>query len=186
MSENANPAARRRSKIAHLPEPIRSHVNELLESQTPYHQICDWLARQGHPGISDDTISRWKNGGFLDWFKAHERLEQIELKRVDASKLVQVGAQEFVDANEDITELAFYDALNRAETDSLAELINTNPKEFIALLKTFTHFRRYRLHRERFREYLRQQRRREEQESKPNGGGVRTETLTHAKEFLAS
>lgn len=186
MSDKPHPAVRYRSKVAQLPEPIRRHVNELLEAQTPYHQICDWLARQGHPGFSDDTIGRWKNGGFLDWFKAEQRLEEAELKRADASKLVAVGAREFVDANEDITELVFYDALNRAETDALAELINTNPKEFIALLKTFTHFRRYRLHRERFREYLRQQRRREEMENKPTGGGVRTQTLSQAKELLAT
>ncbi len=178
---------RRRSRIAQLPEAIRNQVNELIESSTPYRQICDFLTQQGHPGFDEDVISRWKNGGFLDWYKAQERLQEMEYKRPDALKLVQSDARAFIEANEDMTEVLFYDALNRADSAALSEMVNSNPREFIALLKTFTHFRRYRLHRDRFHEYLRQQRRLEERENKlPRTGGVRPETFTTAQEILTT
>lgn len=158
----------RRSKIARLPAPIRIQVNEFLEESLPACEIIEWLTKQGHPGISEDVISRWRNGG-LD--VSAERLEHREAKRDDARQYASPD-QPFDAAGEEIAALHFYDALNRADSSALAESINKSPKNFMELLKTFTHFSRCRLERDRFREYVRQQRKSERQQKGPQNEAV--------------
>jgi len=168
------PNITRRSKIARLPAPVRVQVNEFLEDSLPYYEIIKWLTDQGHPGFTEDNISRWKHTGFLDWFCSAERLQHREAKRDDARQYASPD-EPFEAATEEIAALHFYDALNRADSSALADEVNKSPKELVELLKAFTHFNRCRLERERFREYIRQQRR-TEGHTLQSKGGIRDET----------
>jgi hypothetical protein len=71
-------AHRRRGIIAGLPKEIREQLNQQLEEGWKYKRISAWLADQGHEGITEKHISVWYHGGFEDWLKARERLEEMQ------------------------------------------------------------------------------------------------------------
>ena len=61
------PSHTRNGKIARLPLEIREQVNQVLRSGLTYAHILSKLAELGHPGISINSISTWKHGGYIEW-----------------------------------------------------------------------------------------------------------------------
>jgi hypothetical protein len=65
-------------KIARLPKEIREELNRRLDDGEPGVQLVEWLNGlaevkkivetdfEGEP-ISESNLTRWKNGGFVDW-----------------------------------------------------------------------------------------------------------------------
>jgi hypothetical protein len=149
-----NAVMTRQGKVARLPAALRSQVNQFMHDGTPCRKIIAWLADQGHSGFNHANLSRWKQGGFLDWLKAEERLDQRDFKHELARQQAKTNDPTFHDAAVYIAQLQFYEALNRLDGAELANLVKENRKEFIQLLKTFTHFNRYCLQREKFRSEL--------------------------------
>ena len=76
----------RNGKIARLPYALRMQVNERLENGLPGIQIVKWLNKQweaqkvlenyfGKSPISEQNLTEWKLGGFLEWQKRREAME---------------------------------------------------------------------------------------------------------------
>jgi hypothetical protein len=65
----------RTGKVARLPEDVRFEVNHLLRHNLKYSDICQKLAELGHPEITPQNISNWKNGGFIDWYREQQERE---------------------------------------------------------------------------------------------------------------
>ena len=141
----------RQGKIARLPAEVRDHVSQLLHDGKPYRSIVAWLIEQGHPGFTCSNVSRWKLGGYQDWLKAQERLDERDFKHQLAEQHAQANDSTFHDAGIHLAQLQFFEALHRLDGVELTQLVKKNRKEFIQLLKTFTHFNRYCLQREKFR-----------------------------------
>jgi len=76
----------RNGKIARLPYALRMQVNERLENGLPGIEIVKWLNKQweaqqvlanyfGKSPISEQNLTEWKLGGFLEWQKRREAME---------------------------------------------------------------------------------------------------------------
>src|SRR5206468_673131 len=83
----------------------------------------------------------------------------------------------FHDASVQLAQLQFFEALNRLEGADLALMVKENRKDFIHLLRTFTHFNRYCLQRDKFRNDLHQQEKAEHQRNKPARESVTDENM---------
>jgi len=78
----------RRGKIARLPRPIREALNQRLNNGEIGAALLVWLnalpevravlaAHFGGEPISDRNLSRWKQGGFVDWRQHVEAQEWV-------------------------------------------------------------------------------------------------------------
>jgi hypothetical protein len=95
----------RNGKIARLPKHVRHQLNSRLEDGEPGKQLVEWLnglpqvqevlkLRFGGRPISEQNLSEWKQGGYLEWLKLQESRylvqhlsEQAEDLEADAGDL---------------------------------------------------------------------------------------------------
>lgn len=87
-----DPAERRNGKIARLPKELRDKINTMIQDGLPYLQIIDSLGLAAH-GISEMNLSRWKNGGYLDWVREMQLVQVIETKYELALAIVERSTQ---------------------------------------------------------------------------------------------
>jgi hypothetical protein len=164
------------AKVSRLPAKTRNQVNEMLYDGAAYTKIIAWLEEQGHPGFNEMNISRWREGGYQAWLNAQERHDHREFLRELAEQTKSDDAT-FQDASIHLAQLQFFEALNRLEGADLAIMVKENRKEFIQLLKTFTHFNRYCLQRQKFRHDLNQQEQAERHRNQPPKESVTDENM---------
>lgn len=92
----------RRGKIARLPERLRIPLNLRLLDGEPGNTLLPWLNAQpetaevlaahfdGDP-ITDNNLSNWRAGGFADWRKKRERVEQTKELAIFAADITRAG-----------------------------------------------------------------------------------------------
>jgi hypothetical protein len=85
---NLSAARSRVGKIARLPVAIRSELNQRLQNGEPGKQLLQWLYSlpevqailagqfEGQP-IVKQNLSRWKQGGYVDWVEEQSALEAV-------------------------------------------------------------------------------------------------------------
>ena len=166
-----------KGKIARLPDVLRDELNQKLLDNVPLHHIVRWLEEQGHPGFNEMNLSRWRTGGYQTWLKAQERLDELEFLHDLALQQARADDPAYHDAAVSIAQMQFYEALTRLDGAQLSLLVEENRKEFIQLLKTFTHFNRYCLQRDRFRNDLKQQDKAEEERHRPPKQALTPKTM---------
>ena len=88
----------RTGKIARLPREIREQLNRRLEDGATGVSLVEWLNSQrkvrsvlkaefgGNP-ISEQNLSEWKQGGFIEWQKHQEMLLQARELAANAVEL---------------------------------------------------------------------------------------------------
>jgi hypothetical protein len=165
-----------KGKVARLPGKVRNQVNDFLYDGYSYTKIIGWLEEQGHPGFNEMNISRWREGGYQAWLTAQERHDHREFLH-ELAEQSKTGDATFQDAAIHLAQLQFFEALNRLEGADLALMVKENRKEFIQLLKTFTHFNRYCLQQEKFRHDVQQEEKAEKDRNKPPKESVTDENM---------
>jgi hypothetical protein len=164
-------------KVARLPAATRNQVCQMMYDGTRYRTIIAWLAENAFPGFHKCNLSRWRDGGYQDWLKAQQWFEHRDFKRDLATEQAKTDDPAFHDAAVYLAQIQFYEALNRLDGAELSQLVRENRKEFIQLLKTFTHFNRYCLQREKFRNDLQRQDKAEQVRNQPSKRPLRTVTM---------
>lgn len=92
----------RLGKIARLPLAIREEVNQRLLNGEKGAKILHWLnglaevkavLEEDFEGlhVNDDNLSAWRTGGFVDWQKKRDRLDQVREMSQWSLKLAQAG-----------------------------------------------------------------------------------------------
>ena len=169
---------RRNGKIARLPDAVRTSVNEMLDDGVEYPRIVDWLAEQGHPNILPINISRWKDGGYEEWLKHQERLEQLEVKARYALEVAQgADGARFQQAALNLTAIQFFELLNRFDSSTLARALDERPDKFPALINSLAKLTREVVGLERFRDQQLDKARLAAERNKPAINGLEDETF---------
>jgi len=167
---------RSHGKVSCLPAAVRNQLNEMLYDGASYPKIDGWLEDQGHSGFNEMNICRWRERGYQAWLNTQERNDHREFLR-DLAEQSKSDDTSFQDASIQLAQLQFFEALNRLEGADLAIMVKENRKEFIHLLRTFTHFNRYCLQRDKFRRDLQQQEKAEQHRNKPAKESVSDENM---------
>jgi hypothetical protein len=165
-----------KGKVSRLPAKVRNELNEMLYDGSSYTKIIAWLDEHGYPGFNEMNISRWREGGYQAWLNAQERHDRRDFLR-ELAEQTKSDDSAFHDASIHLAQLQFFEALNGLEGADLAIMVKENRKEFIQLLKTFTHFNRYCLQRARFKNDVDQQDKTERQRNKPPKESVTDENM---------
>jgi len=145
----------RNGKIARLPRYLRDNLNRRLQDGEPGRNLVVWLNSlqavqdvmedffNGMP-ISEQNLSEWKQGGFLEWQKHGESLEWVRQVTEQANDLSdEAGLVPLSDRLSGIVALTLGRLLQRAaekplEQDSVREEILSLSRE-LALLRREDH-----------------------------------------------
>lgn len=169
---------RRIGKIARLPAEVREQVNLYIHQGWEYPRIIDWLDQSGHPGINSVNLTKWRQGGYEDWLKHCERLEELELKLQYASEVaLQADPSKFQDAALNLTCLQFFEMLNRFDPCALIGALHSKPEKYPALVNSIARFTREFVGLQRFRTELQDRAELKAQLQSPNLGGLSPETV---------
>jgi hypothetical protein len=124
----------RRGKIARLPREKRELVNRMLLDGATFEQIKEALGEDGKDLI-DQNLTNWRQGGYQDWLREQERLEEMRLKREFALRVVQENEGSLVhEAGMQIAAAQIYEILNEFDLSKLKEEIQADPANFSRLI----------------------------------------------------
>jgi hypothetical protein len=174
----------RRSKIARLPEPVITQINEFLDSDAEYQRILDYIRQQGHDGIEMYHLSRWKESGYSDWVAKEAHRDDLQRKMDWIDKLSGQGSTKLQKASMAMLALKLFEALSRTDTADMSKLLDQRPDKIPALINCFSRFSHESLEMEKFSDFLAQQEKAASNAQLVDKGAPSTETLLRMKQEL--
>lgn len=66
----------RTGKVARLPAEIRQQINKRLYEGDSGPDVLSWLNPKGY-NITEQNLSEWRQGGYQDWLKSQEQMDNI-------------------------------------------------------------------------------------------------------------
>jgi hypothetical protein len=90
----------RKGKIARLPRLIRDELNRRLDEGEQSARLVDWLNSQkevqavlaidfNNRPITEQNLSEWKQGGFVDWQQLQESREWVRIVTDEADQVAE-------------------------------------------------------------------------------------------------
>jgi len=155
----AKPAQRRHRRngnVARLPKLIRDSMNEMLRDGLPYPAIIKKLNSSASPlphTISEQNLSRWKDGGHQDWLKEQAWLEHTRARQESALDLVHdFDATQVNYAALQIATLHIFEALRDLGPGTLDEKLGGNSAAFARLLNALSRASKETLHLQKYQD----------------------------------
>jgi hypothetical protein len=129
---------RRNGKIAKLPKDLRDRVCEMILDGLTYAEIVKALSEHGI-AVSEDSVGTWKAGGYQDWLRGQERLDELRIRQEVRRDLVPEndGVKTHQAASE-IAALNLCDVLEDLKPAVLKEALTTDPATYCMLLGSYT------------------------------------------------
>lgn len=144
---------RRKGKIARLSKELRDVVNLMLLDGVTYAQIAVELEKRGQTGFNGQNISNWHAGGYVDWLKQHERLEQLRLQRDAAIDLVKDNeGSKVTEAALHLAAAQAYDILSDFDLSDFKDALKEDPALYGKVVGGLSKISKEVLGYERFRE----------------------------------
>jgi hypothetical protein len=82
----SEPARTRRGKVARLPKAVRDQINVMLLDGVPFAEILQKLGERAKD-VTEHNITSWVAGGYKDWLREQQRLEETRVKQEVAMDL---------------------------------------------------------------------------------------------------
>lgn len=143
---------RRTGKIARLPKEQRDQVNAMLRDNVPSRTIIDWLAKHAELHVNDQNITSWSQGGYQDWLKERERLEDMAAKREFALEIVrQNEGSKLHEATLHLAATQIYEALTDFDLSHLKTLLADKPENFANVVNSLAKLSKGALDLEKYR-----------------------------------
>jgi hypothetical protein len=135
---NPPPSSRRNGKIARLPKETRDMLNRMLDDGIPYHVIIDELGEAGD-GLNTQNLTNWKQGGYQEWVKNQELIEQTRVQTETAIDLLRAtdgaaNAAKVVEACHMVGATQLLHALLDHGDEAVKKLLVNNPDTYIRIL----------------------------------------------------
>ncbi len=174
---------RRKGKVARLTKELRDVVNLMLLDGTTYVQIVIELEKRGEAGFNAQNICNWHGGGYVDWLKQHERLEQMRLQRDAAIDLVKDNQGSTVtEAALHLASAQAYEVLADFDLSAFKEAMTENPAIYPKLINGLSKISKEVLGYERFREQVKAKL--SEVKAQVASGGLTAETIERIEREL--
>jgi len=124
----------RKGKIARLPHAIRNDLNRRIRDNQCGQFILDWLneipevnqilaASFSAEPISDQNLSNWRSGGYLDWLKNEDRMEQIRAMSELAADMAKASGGSTADSVCEIAGGRILEVLESLPQDDLNKIL---------------------------------------------------------------
>ena len=124
----------RKGKIARLPHAIRNDLNRRIRDNQTAAVILLWLnalpevknilaaSFSGEP-ISDQNLSNWRAGGYQDWLKNEDRMEQIRALSELSADMAAASGTTTADTACEIAGGRILEVLESLPQDDLAKIL---------------------------------------------------------------
>jgi len=133
---------RRRGTIARLPKSTRDQINNLMLDGFPYAKIIETLAATGLQ-LSEDSLSRWHLGGYQDWLKHQDWLEQMRHRHESFTDFIRENRSSKIhEATLSLLAANILELLNGFNPASLQRQLGENPAIFLRLLNSIARLAR--------------------------------------------
>lgn len=189
----------RTGKIARLPKTLRDAVNlALLDGATANAVIkivTDAKANGATNGDgseieipNDQNITNWRDGGFMDWRKENERLDDMRAKREFALRIVNESeGGKIHEAGLNLAASQIFELLQDFDVGAMKEKLAENPEEFSKLVSSLARISKEALGFEKYRELVAEQKRKinEALSAAKGKGGITPETLQTIEQAAA-
>jgi hypothetical protein len=128
------PTRRRTGYVARKPKEIRDQINRMLLDGVPYLQIIEALGDNAKD-LNEDTMSSWKNGGYQDWLRDQQKIEDQKAKREFAIDLsCDENGHKIHQANLETLATNLCDLLVDLDPVALREMLETDPDKYTRLI----------------------------------------------------
>jgi hypothetical protein len=175
--------ARRRGKVARLSKEMRDQINQKLQDGLKYGEVSQWLVDQGEKGIDEAHLCVWYQGGYAEWLKQRNKLEETRVRSefaMDYAKENGTGA--FEEATLRMAGAQLFDIVCEFDLETLKSMFEEKPEQYVKFLNAFTRLCHGSLNFEKLKELLRN-RAFAEGVIRPDGA-VTAETMRKIKEAL--
>ncbi len=128
----------RNGKVARLPKATRDKINQMILDGLPYLEIIRKLRKAGK-GLTDQCLSTWKAGGYEDWLKEQQRVQDCRLSQELAIDLANesTGIESFQAASK-IAAAQICEALVELGADTIRKAIAADPLNGLRMLNTLS------------------------------------------------
>jgi hypothetical protein len=189
----------RTGKIARLPKTLRDAVNLALDDGASANAVIKLLTDAKANGATngdgseieipnDQNITNWRDGGFADWKKENERLDDMRMKREFALRIVQENeGGKIHEAGLNLAASQIFELLQDFDVSALKERLADNPEEFSKVVSALARISKEALGFEKYRELVAEQKRKinEALSAAKGKGGITPETLQTIEQAAA-
>jgi hypothetical protein len=142
----------RTGKIARLPRHIREQLNRRLDDGEPGTRLVEWLntldevhdmlhEEFGGRPVSEQNLSDWKQGGFLDWQQHQQSCEWVRSITDEAEQVAdESGIMPLTDRVSSLAALALGKVVRELAADATSD--GAKRSEFLRVLKELGRMRR--------------------------------------------
>jgi hypothetical protein len=186
--------SRRKGAIARMPKELRDQVNTMLRDGATYRAIVKYLAAEHDVTVTDNQLGDWHSGrpgkfegGFQDWLREQERIEDMTRKREFALEIVAKNeGSKIHEATMQIAASQLYEVLTDFDLTELKTLLKNRPQNYAAIVNSLAKVAKQSLETEKFKQHVRDTRERIERELgiAKDKGGIAPETLERIEREL--
>lgn len=181
----------RQSKIARLKKVHRDALNNLIQDGAMARTIMNFVAGLAEAGeqdadgnpvreINDANLSTWRAGGYQDWLKTRERIEDMAAKREFAQDIVKSGEGAAIqEASLNIAASQLFELLTDVDLTGLKDKLRDKPEIYPEVIRSLAPIAKAALDIEKFRDNVRQRKEAIARElgAAKKSGGITKETI---------
>jgi hypothetical protein len=189
----------RTGKIARLPKTLRDSVNLALQDGATAQRVMQLITEAKASGATngdgteieipnDQNLTNWREGGYADWLKENERLNDMRAKREFALRIVSENeGGKIHEAGLNLAASQIFELLQDFDVAAMKEKLAENPEEFSKLVSALARISKEALGFEKYRELVAEQKRKinEALNSAKSKGGLTAETLQTIEQAAA-
>jgi len=124
----------RKGKVARLPKSARDQVNHMIQDGATYAQVIEKLGDLGKD-LTESNLSNWRTGGYPDWLRQQQRMEQIQSKHELAMDLLRENAATTIqEASRQIVAAQLCELMIDFDPTALMEALREKPEFYIRLI----------------------------------------------------
>jgi hypothetical protein len=189
----------RTGKIARLPKTLRDAVNTALRDGATAAAVIKLVSAAAANGTTngdgsaieipnEQNITNWRDGGYQDWLKEQERLDDMRAKREFALRVVQENeGSKIHEAGLNLAASQIFELLQDFDVSTLKEQLADDPENYSKVVSALARISKEALGFEKYRQLVAEQKRKIEDalNTAKTKGGLTPDTLATIEQAAA-